>query len=136
MPRNYKKTTKRTAKKGRKYPDGYKDEYCKRIIQHGSKGLLWNTFAGEIKVHRNTVINWTNKYPEFKEAKEIADVCCELYWQKKGANPPRNFNFGYCKMIMTNKYGYRDKINSQNNENKQYIIELPMITPITKNDIQ
>lgn len=104
----------------------YKPEYCGELIEYASKGLYWHTFAAEIKVSRRTLYDWVKKYPAFAEAKEIAEVRCEQFWEKKGLKPKsRDFHFGVYKLMMTNRFGYSEKGNEK--DASKSVIILPPI---------
>ena len=56
----------------------YKEEYCDLLIKHMKMGKSFNSFPSSIytydkqMVGLQTLYDWENKYPEFKEAKELA----------------------------------------------------------------
>jgi hypothetical protein len=52
----------------------YRSEYCDMLIEHRGTGGTLESFAGSIGITRPTLYNWIKKYPEFKEAKEIAHM--------------------------------------------------------------
>lgn len=104
----------------------YKPEFCNALIEYGAKGHIWTTFAAEIKVSRSTLYEWVKKYAEFAEAKEVADVLCEQYWEKKGMKPrAKDFHFGVYKMMMTNKFGYSEKPKEKEAEKEKVVIVMP-----------
>lgn len=104
----------------------YKPEYCDALIEYASKGLYWHTFAAEIKVSKRTLYEWVKKYPAFSEAKEIAEVKCEQFWEKKGLKPKsKDFHFGVYKLMMTNRFGYSGK--GEEKETARSVIILPQI---------
>ena len=102
----------------------YKPEFCDELIEYASKGHCWHTFAAEIKVSKRALYDWIKKYPAFAEAKEIAEVRSEQFWEKKGLKPrSRDFHFGVYKLMMTNRFGYSEKI--QEKEADKAVIVLP-----------
>ena len=104
----------------------YKPEFCRNLIDYASKGHTWRTFAAEIKVSKSTLYEWVRRYPEFCEAKEIAEVKCEQFWEKKGLKPKsKDFHFGVYKLMMTSNFGYLDKKQEPEKEKIQRVIILP-----------
>jgi hypothetical protein len=88
----------------------YKPEYCGRLIEYCAKGHTWNTFAAELNITRTLFYDWLDIHTEFAEAKEIADVKCEQYWEKKALKGgSKDFNTQVYKLIMINKFGYSMK---------------------------
>ncbi len=64
--------------------DKYKPEYCQAIIDHMSQGYSLDSFASKVNVGRNTVYDWTQRIPEFKEAADIARAKCLEHWESVG----------------------------------------------------
>lgn len=71
------------AHAGRGHPK-YKAAYCKQVVDYMSEGLSFDSFAGEIGVTRMTLYRWIEKYPEFQDAKSLADMKCLQWWEKAG----------------------------------------------------
>jgi len=104
----------------------YKPEFCDALIEYASRGYSWHTFAAEIKVSKRTMYEWLKRHKEFSEAKEIAEVKCEQFWEKKGLKPKsRDFHFGVYKLMMTNKFGYSEK--TEPKETEKSVIILPPV---------
>ena len=66
------------------YPTKYKPEYCQMLIEHMGQGMSFRSFAGTVSVGYQTCYDWVNKYPEFKEAKQIAQSKCEEFYNRLG----------------------------------------------------
>lgn len=62
----------------------YKPEYCQQIIDAMSEGKSMTAFAGEIRVHRMTLNDWIERYPEFREAVNIGKAACAAWWEERG----------------------------------------------------
>src|SRR3990167_8260330 len=62
----------------------YDEKYCQEIIDFMSQGNSKASFAGHIGIHRSTLYDWLEIYPKFKEASEIADAKCQLWWEEFG----------------------------------------------------
>jgi len=65
-------------------PPKYKPEYCKKLIEHMSTGLSFESFGGKVSVGRTTLYDWVKAYPEFSKAKDIAFDKCQLWWEEAG----------------------------------------------------
>jgi len=49
-------------------PSEYKPEYCQLAEDYIAKGHAMESFASQVNVSRQTVYNWKEAHPEFKEA--------------------------------------------------------------------
>lgn len=49
-------------------PTVYKSEYCQQAEEYIAKGHAMDSFAHTVGVSRQTVYNWKDAHPEFKEA--------------------------------------------------------------------
>lgn len=65
-------------------PTDYKPEYCQLLIEHMSKGFSFEAFAALVNASKQTVYNWTEQFPEFMDAKEIAFERSRLFWERVG----------------------------------------------------
>lgn len=52
----------------------YEERFCKMLIDHMSKGKSFDSFGAVANVGRQTMYDWCEKFPEWKEAKSIAEV--------------------------------------------------------------
>ena len=93
-----------TTKGGR--PTSYDESYCEQLIEHCSEGLSFESFAGEIRVSRDTLYEWRKVHPEFSDAAKIAKECCRNFWENKGRDGTigdlEKFNSGSWQFIMKN----------------------------------
>lgn len=92
----------------------YKPEYCEEIIAHMEKGFSLQAFAGLLGVSRVTVDAWSAKYPEFKEAKDIATEKGRYFYERVGLDnltldKEAPFNTTLWIFTMKNRFGWRDK---------------------------
>lgn len=62
-------------------PTKYKPEYCDLLIDHMSEGYSFESFSAIVRVGRNTTYLWCKEFPEFKEAKEIAEAMALKYFE-------------------------------------------------------
>lgn len=70
--------------RGRGRPSKYDPKFCDVLIEHMSKGLSYESFAGAIGVSKQTLYTWESEYPEFLDAKEIGLGKSLLYWEQSG----------------------------------------------------
>lgn len=47
-----------------------------------AKGYSFESFAGHLGVSKQTLYTWTEKHPDFFDAKAIANEKCRLHWEK------------------------------------------------------
>lgn len=101
-------------------PDKYEPRFCQMLIDHMREGLSIHAFGGVVLVSRQTLYNWLDKYPEFKEAKEIGESLSLLFWEKMGRSGAmtvvdrekgikRSLNAGVWSMNMKNRFGWRER---------------------------
>lgn len=62
----------------------YKPEYAQSLIEHMSDGSSFYSFGARVSVGKTTLYDWLEKYPEFKEAYEIARLQSLAWWEKQG----------------------------------------------------
>ena len=65
-------------------PSKYDPEYCMDLIDHMTKGLSFEAFAGLIGCCKDTLYEWVKVYPEFSDAKKIATQKSQLFWESIG----------------------------------------------------
>lgn len=61
----------------------YRPEYCEMLIKHMEKGLSYQTFGGTINAARSTVYGWEEQHPEFREAKQVALMRAQAFFEEK-----------------------------------------------------
>lgn len=67
-------------------PSEYKPEYCDAVIEHARDGASLTSFAASVGVSRQTITNWTERYPEFLEASARARAICAAWWEAVARN--------------------------------------------------
>lgn len=67
------------AKMGR--PTKFKEEYCDALIEHMEKGYSFESFAGKLRVSKQTLYTWVESNPDFLDAKSIGTELARLYWE-------------------------------------------------------
>jgi hypothetical protein len=80
-------------------PSKYRPEYCEALIRHMEKGYSFASFGAALptpsptnenprpkqeSVCKDTLYEWANVYPEFSDAKKIAENKCRLFWERMG----------------------------------------------------
>ena len=106
-------------------PTKYDPKYCDMLIQHFKKGYSLKSFGATIGVHPATVFRWLSDkddegkplYPEFIEAREIANSYGLLFYENIGLRGVRGFkaddmpgfNVTAWIFIMKNRFNWRDK---------------------------
>lgn len=62
----------------------YKPEYCEKLIEHMESGYSYQSFAGVVRVNKDTLYEWEKTHPEFSEAKNIGVELGRIFWEKLG----------------------------------------------------
>ena len=117
--------TKKPLVKSKEKPEGYvfgrptiyKEEYCEMLIAHMASGMSFETFGSSIGVSRDRVYEWANKHPNFAEAKKIALIESQYFWEKQGVNglwhggkDGQNFNSSVWIFNMKNRFKWNDRV--------------------------
>ncbi len=94
-------------------PTKYKPEYCEMLIDHMSQGLSFESFAGKVRVDRDTIYAWVEANPQFSDAKKVGTQLGLLFWEQLGnsgaaGNLP-GFNAASFCFNMKNRYKWRDR---------------------------
>ncbi len=74
---------KRPARQDEGRPTKYKPEYCQMLIEHGKKGLSFDSFAGAIGISRETLFDWARDITEFSDAKRQCTEFSRSFWDSK-----------------------------------------------------
>ena len=111
-------------------PSKYRTEFCDLLIDHMAQGYSFDSFGGlkQIRVSRNCLYQWKEKYPEFDEAKSIGELACLLLWEQIGLNRSNGrIQYGCAASYifnMKNRFLWRDKIEIDSNKNESKTITL------------
>lgn len=93
----------------------YKPEFCTTLRDEMGRGLSFEACAGVMGVNRDTLYTWTEKYPDFKQAKSEALALNQLFWETKArdnlviGDGVSKFNSTVWIFTMKNLHGWRDK---------------------------
>lgn len=104
-------------------PTKYKPQYCEMLINHMADGLSFESFAGVIRVDRDTLYEWAKVHKRFSDAKKAGREVGLLYWEKVGRDGlhhetikdedgmtvNRSINATIWIFNMKNRFGWRDK---------------------------
>ncbi len=123
-------------------PSEFKPEYCEMLIEHMSKGLSFEAFAGVIGVCKKTLYNWADTIPQFLHAKERAYGKCMLWWEQAGIDglwtmsersgkdsySSKSLNSTVWALNMKNRFKWRDKHEDEEVKTvlQPIIVEAPM----------
>ena len=61
----------------------YKPEYPKMLIDHMNNGMSYESFGAEVSVAKNTLYEWEKIHDEWKEAKSIAMLKAQSFFEKR-----------------------------------------------------
>jgi hypothetical protein len=123
--------SKRPKREGEGRPTKYKKEYCKMLVEHMSKGFSFESFAGLIEVHRDTLYEWCRVHKEFSDSKMIAAGKNQLFWETAGIegmwqDSNKKFNSTAWIFNMKNRFGWSDKKEDEDTQKIHTVkIELP-----------
>lgn len=53
-------------------PSKYDPKYCDQLINYMKSGLSFESFAGEINVHKETLYEWAKAHKDFSDALKLA----------------------------------------------------------------
>lgn len=62
----------------------FKDEYIGLLLEHGKNGNPFETFGAKIGISRSKLYEWTEEFPKFLDAKNIAQSMAMDWWFTKG----------------------------------------------------
>ena len=65
----------------RKYT--FKPEMCERMIELGQQGASQKMIWADIGITKDVAKSWEKKYPEFKDALDMALVHSQAYWERE-----------------------------------------------------
>ncbi len=122
--------------KKKKHPGGrptdYKDNYPEMLIEHLKRGYSFESFGGIVGASKETLYNWTERHKEFVDAKKVGTSYARHEWEKKGIDGlynetikddqgmtvTRSINPTLWIFNMKNRFGWRDKQEDENDDDK------------------
>lgn len=93
-------------------PTKYKRAYCQMVIDHMEQGFSFESFAGLIGTHKQTIYDWRNTHPEFSDSVKIAFEKCRVWWEKQGMEglwSTKEGTFNSSNYIFQMKNRFRDE---------------------------
>lgn len=61
----------------------YRPEFCQQLIDHMAQGMSYASFGAKVNCGRQTMYDWEKEYPEWKEAKETAQVAAQAWFETR-----------------------------------------------------
>lgn len=113
----------------------YKENLPKKLIDHMSKGYSFESFGAVADCTRACLYKWVEKYPEFKEAKDMGTMKSQYVWEKIGlemALTKHDGNPTAWIFNMKNRFGWRDKVEHSGDQEKP--IGMKLFCPKEKPD--
>lgn len=94
-------------------PSKYKPEFCQSLVEHMSKGLSYESFAGEVGVCDDTLREWEKKHLEFSVSKKTGRIKQRAFYEKLGIKAAMGLISGFNSTayiwLTKNMLGWRDK---------------------------
>jgi hypothetical protein len=100
------------------------------LIDHMSKGFSFESFAGIVETDRQTIYNWTDKHPEFFDAKKEAFEKSRVFWEEAALKGLWNdkdgpqLNNTIWIFNMKNRFGWKDKVEVEETGTKEIKISI------------
>jgi len=110
-------------KKGR--PTKYKSAYCEELYEHMAQGFSYESFAGRIRVCRDTLYEWESKYPEFSYIKKVGKDASLLKYEELIMNLANGVVEGNSTAAVwygKNMFGWTDKQQIETNSKEEKTI--------------
>ena len=60
----------------------YNPDLCNDLIDHMAKGHSFFSYGAICNTTKETILKWTDRHPEFNEARKIGMSKALLYWEK------------------------------------------------------
>lgn len=97
-------------------PTDYDPKYCDIALESFGQGNSIAHLAKTLGVARVTIYRWAEKHPEFSNALERGREMAESHWEDLGKDMllAGQFKEGCWKYFMANRFGWRDKMESEN----------------------
>jgi len=113
-------------------PTKYDKKFCKTVVELMKDGCSITEVAAEIGITKETIYRWKERYQEFSDAINVGTQLSEAWWERQGrlglwadsnqATKKINYNGWY--MNMRNRFGWRDKTETDLNHSGQVKTEV------------
>lgn len=94
-------------------PTLYRPEYCEQLVEHMAKGLSFESFAGVLRINRDTLYRWAEMNEEFSDAHEVGRMASAYRWEQIGLDGVlgeiRFFNAYAWVFNMKNRFKWKDR---------------------------
>lgn len=112
-------------------PSEYNPQYCEKIVDLMKDGASIEEVAAELGISKQSIYTWSEKYPDFMDAKKKAEELSSAWWMKQGriALREKEFNYTGWYMNMKNRFGWRDKQETDITSKGNQIVGFNYITP-------
>lgn len=98
-------------------PKKYTPTLCEKLIEHMTGGYSFASFGAIAGVTKKTLYEWAQQYPEFLEAKGIAELHSLKFWEGELLDVMRSPVKGwpasawiFSMKARFKKFGYRDDV--------------------------
>lgn len=100
-------------------PTKYKPEFCEVVIEKMKEGAAIEELPYYLDVCTDTIYEWAKVHPEFSDSLKIGRNYSRAVWMNWGRKNLRDEDFNYTGwyMNMKNRFGWRDKIESDHQVN-------------------
>lgn len=106
----------------------YNPKFCQMLIDHGSKGLSYESFAAVIGVSRRSLYDWEMRHEEFADAKEQAFNNRVLLLEKvmigAATGKIQRVNTGALLLAAKNILGWSEKVQQEITEERDINVTL------------
>lgn len=108
-------------------PTIYDPAMCDVVIEKFGQGYSVCEVCVKLGIAQDTFYDWQKKYEDFSEAIRIGLTAAQAWWEQMSRNnlSSREFNANLWSFNMKNRFGYRDKQEIvQKDEKSQIVIEV------------
>lgn len=94
-------------------PSLYKPEYCEMLLEHMEQGFSLESFAGKLRVSRETLYEWMRVHADFSDTVKIAKGLSQYKWEELGREMMMGRAPGSVPSLymfnMKNRFGWADQ---------------------------
>jgi len=119
----------------------YRPEYADQLIEHLGSGRKFSSFAGVLGVSIACLFGWSDKFPQFAEAREIGEALQLSSWEERLiaiADGKNSGDFKAVKFALLNyfKDDYQDHTDKSIHGNTQIIIETGVVRSVESREVE
>lgn len=92
-------------------PTKYTEDLCDKVIEFMRQGMSIEEVCYELNIAKQTFYNWSDRHPEFLDAKKRGEDLSKGWWMKSGRINLENKDYSptLFYMNMKNRFGWADK---------------------------